>query len=489
VAPVSETDVLGDPAAGRLAIRGGGLRVAGYAVGAVLTAGTSVLLLRYLSVEDFGAYVTVTSLVAIVAGVTEAGLGLVAQRDWIAAPDERRRAGIVAAVVGMRLAATPVGVLLALGFGVVAGYEGPMLVGIAVAGAGLVIATVAASLTVPLVAQLRLGAVTAADLARSFSIMATIVVVVVVGGSFSALFLAHVFGGIAMLAVTAGVLGGAAVLRPSFDWERWRPLLVAAAPVAAAAVVNVVYLRLLVVLMSLLADAEATGLFATSYRILEVFTAVPVLMMGAAFPILSYAGAGDDEPRLAYALQRMFEAGLLASGLIALVLVAAAEPIVVLLGGEEYRGAAQVLQVQSLALVGAFLTQVWALGLVAVHRQRALITVNVVALATAVVGGAVLIPTAGEHGAAVAAVVGELVLAGTCAAMLVRARPALRPGLRRPLRIVLAGLVAAGVGVIPGLPDVAAAAASGAVFLVVAKALGAVPDELTDAVRRYGARR
>jgi O-antigen/teichoic acid export membrane protein len=307
-----------------------------------------------------------------------------------------------------------------------------------------------------------------------------------VGGSFATLLLAHVFGGIAMLAVTVGVLGGAAVLRPSFDWARWRPLIVAAAPIAAAAVVNVVYLRLLVVLMSVLADPVETGLFATSYRILEVFTAVPVVMMGAAFPILSYAGAGDDEPRLAYALQRMVEAGLLASGLIALVLVAAAEPIVVLLGEDEYRDAAPVLQIQSLALVGAFLTQVWALGLVAVHRQRALITVNVVALSTALGLGLLLIPAAGEEGAAVAAVVGELVLASTCAVMLVRARPALRPQLGRPLRIVLAALVALAAGLIPGLGDVVAAAISAAVFLVVAKLLGAVPDELLHAVRRYG---
>jgi O-antigen/teichoic acid export membrane protein len=319
--------------------------------------------------------------------------------------------------------------------------------------------------------------------------MATIVVVVVAGGSFSALFLAHVFGGIAMLVVTVAVLGGAAVLRPTFHWERWRPLLGAAAPIAAAAVVNVIYLRLLVVLMSLLADAEETGLFATSYRILEVFTAIPVLMMGAAFPILSYAGAGDDQPRLAYALQRMVEAGLLVSGLIALVLVAAAEPIVLLLGGDDYRDAAPVLQVQALALVGAFLTQVWALGLVAVHRQRALIVVNAVALATALAGGAVLIPAAGEHGAAIAAVIGELVLAGTCAAMLVRARPALRPQLGRPLRIVLAGVAAVAVGLIPGLPDVAAAVASAAIFIGLAKVAGAIPDELLDAVRRYGGER
>ena len=481
---MSETDVLGGPAAGPRAIRGGGLRVAGYGAGAVLTAATSVLLLRYLSVEDFGAYVTITSLVAIVGGITEAGLGLVAQREWIAARGADERREIVSAVVGIRLAATPVGVAVALAFGVAAGYNGTLLAGIALAGAGLVVANVAASLTVPLGAELRFGAVTAAELARQFAIMLVIVAVVVAGGSLATLFLAHVAGGFAMLAVTLAALGGAAMLRPTVSWERWRPLLIAAAPVAAAAVVNVVYLRLLVVLMSLIAEPVETGLFATSYRILEVFAGVPVLMMSAAFPILAHAGA-SDERRLAYALQRMVEAGLLVAALIVLVLVAAAEPIVVLLGGEEYRAAAPVLQLQAVALLGAFLTQVWALGLVAVHRQRALITVNAVALATALTAGGVLIPIAGADGAAGAAVLGEFVLASTCAVMLVRARPALRPQLARPLRVIGAALVGFAAGLLPGLPDIAAAALSAAVFLGVAWLLGAVPAELVDAVRRY----
>jgi O-antigen/teichoic acid export membrane protein len=481
---VSETDVLGGPSAGRRAVRGGGLRVAGYGAGALLTAVTSLLLLRYLSVEDFGVYVTVTSLVAIVAGLTEAGLGLVAQRDWIAAPDDGERREIVAAVVGMRLVATPVGVLVALGFGLAAGYDNRLLAGIAIAGVGLVIANVASALTVPLVAQLRLGAVTAADLARSLAIMGTIAIVVVAGGSLAALFIAHIAGAIAMLAVTAAVLGGAAMLRPSFDRTRWRTLIVAAAPVAAATVVNVVYLRLLVILMSILADPVETGLFGTSYRILEVFAGIPVLMMGAAFPILAHAGAAD-EPRLAYALQRMVEAGLLIAGLAVLVLVAAAEPIVLLLGDEEYRAAGPVLQIQALALVGAFLTQVYALGLVAIHRQRALVTVNVVALATALTSGLILIPLWDEKGAALAAVLGELTLAATCLTLLVRARPGLRPQAGRPLKLLLAGVVAYAAGLVPGLPDVAAAAVSAAVFLGLAAVLRAIPDELLDAVRRY----
>ena len=49
-------DVLADSTAGAKAIRGGALRVVGYGAGMVLTAVTSVALLRYLGVDDFGRY-------------------------------------------------------------------------------------------------------------------------------------------------------------------------------------------------------------------------------------------------------------------------------------------------------------------------------------------------------------------------------------------------------------------------------------------------
>jgi O-antigen/teichoic acid export membrane protein len=182
----------------------------------------------------------------------------------------------------------------------------------------------------------------------------------------------------------------------------------------------------------------------------------------------------------------MVEAGRLVAGLIVVVVIAAAEPIILLLGGADYGAAAGVLQIQALALVGVFLTQVWALGLVAVHRQRALIVVNAVALTTALVSGSILIPLAGDHGAAIAAVVGELVLAGTCVVMLVRARPGLRPHPGRPLRLIAAAAVTVGGGfLVPGLPDVLVAVLSAAVFLTAAWFLRAIPEELHQALRRY----
>jgi O-antigen/teichoic acid export membrane protein len=478
---MADVHQLDEPAAGRRALRGGGLRVAGYGVNAILTAATSVILLRYLSVEGFGAYVTVTSLVAIVAGITEAGLGLVAQREWIAAEDDAARADVISTTVGVRLVITPVALGLALLFGVAAGYSHVLLAGIAIAGAGVLIVNVASSLSVPLVAQLRLGIVTAADLARAATILLALAVMVVAGASLSTLFLAHVAGGVAMAAVTIVALHGTAPLRPTFDWQRWRPLLAAALPMAVATVVNVIYLRALVVLMSLLAGEREVGLFATSFRIIEVFAGVPVLMMGAAFPILVRAGS-SDEPRLAYALQRMVEAGLLVGGLAVLVLVAAADPIVVLLGGHGYEDAAPVLQIQAFALLGVFLSQVFALGLVAVHRQRALALANLLALVTGLGAGLILIPASGATGAAVAAIAGELGLSTICLVALLRARPNLRPSPGRPLRVLLA--LALGIGAGLPLPDIAGAAVGIVVFVGAAALLRAIPAELFEALRR-----
>jgi O-antigen/teichoic acid export membrane protein len=484
---VTETEgttsqVLRDSSAGGKAIRGGIVRVLGYGLSMALTAVASLVLLRYLGVDDFGRYATVTALVAIVQGLTDAGLNVVGQREYVLRRTAADQDDLVADVVAIRLAITPLGVGIAALFAVVAGYDAQMVAGTLIAGSGLVVANVAVSLTLPLAANLRLGWVTFIDVMRNAAIAVVVAVLAAVGTSLAPLFAAQLAGGIAALAATLVALGRAGRIAPRFALARWRPLLVAAAPMAASLVLNVIYLRTLLVMMSLLADPQETGLFATSARILEVFLGVPILMIGAAFPILVQAGA-DDAARLAYATGRLVHASLLVGILLALILAIGAEPIVVLLGGDAYRDAAPVLRIQALVLVPAFLTQVGAFGLVSLHRQRALVVINVVALVTVLALGAVLIPAAGEIGAAVAAVAGETALAVTAIGLLSRARRELRPDPRPLSRLVPAVAAALAVTLIPGVPASVEAALAAFVFAGVAWLLGAVPAELLDALR------
>jgi len=238
----------------------------------------------------------------------------------------------------------------------------------------------------------------------------------------------------------------------------------------------------LVILTSLLASDQATGYFGTSFRIFEVLFGLPLVILSVALPVLSVAGA-EDEERLRYSLQRLTEMALMLSVLFVLVIVAAAEPVIVFLAGEEFRGAAPVLQIQAVALIPVFLGQTWQLALVSIRRQSALAWATGTALVLVIALGLALIPAYEATGAAVAAVLAESALALLLLWFLRREQPAVVPSFRFVPRVALAGALATLFLFLP-ISGVAAAAAAAIVFVAAIYLLGALPPELLAAFRR-----
>jgi O-antigen/teichoic acid export membrane protein len=481
----AEPDVIAGSEAGGKVIRGGALRSAGYLAGMVLGAGVAVLLLRHLGVVDFGHYVTVMALVSIAAGVAEGGLNVIGQRQWTHAGDAAARKRLIADIVGIRLVLTGSAMVIATGFAAVAGYGGTLVLGTALAGAGTVLAVTATTLAMPLTMQLRLGAITAVDFTQQLGTFVGITVLVVVGATLLPFFAVQLFAGGCTIAVALLLAGKATSLRPRFDRGEWLTLLRAMGPVAVAIAVNQVYLRILVVLMSLMSTAHQTGLFATAFRVNDIFVGLPIFMVGAAFPVLAHAGRAD-EARLAYALQRLAQVALVVALAVVLGTAIAAETVVKILGGAQYAGAGPVLRIQIFALIGASLTQVWSLALVAIDRQRALVITNAVALAIAVVLGLVLIPARDAMGASIAAACGELTLALANLTMLVRARPALRPDPGFLWRVGLSAALGAACALLP-IPALAAAVVAVIVFILAALVTHALPREVLIELLRRGA--
>jgi O-antigen/teichoic acid export membrane protein len=475
-------EILGLPTAGPKAVRGGTLRTTSYLVSTGAVAVASIFLLRHLGVTDFGRYVTVMSLVAVVAALSDAGLTMVGQREYVLLPTKQGRRTLVADVLGIRLLITPVGVVLATLFALAAGYTDAMTLGALIAGLGLLLGNGAKTFTLPLTASLRLGSAAAVQLGQSLTIVAGMAVLIAAGAGLLPFFTVQVAAGLVSLVLAAILVGPTYRVAPRTAWREWRPLLSEAAPLGLAIVVNMLYLRALVVLTSVLASGFETGLFATSYRVLEITVGVSAVMVSAAFPILAHAGP-RDEPRLAYVLQRLLEVSMLVAVALVLLLAIGAGPIIDIIGGHAYQDAGPVLRIQAFALLGAFAGGVWTAGLVGIRRQSALILTNVIALIAVLVLGGAFVPWLGAKGAAIAAVLGEAALALAVLVMLVRARPALLPRFGFALRLAAAALLGLACVLIPGLPLLARAVLAAAVYSVAAYALGAVPAEVLDAFR------
>ncbi|MDQ3164496.1 MAG: oligosaccharide flippase family protein [Actinomycetota bacterium] len=475
------TDVLRTGEAGGKVIRGGVLRGAGYAAGILLGAGTSVLLLRHLGVADFGRYGVVIALLGIVGGITDAGLTAVGSRELAIRPAAERPA-LMRNLVALRILLTSAGVVVATLFALAAGYDGVVVAGTAVAGVGILLLHTQSTLMMPLAIELRYGSITLVETLRHALTLVGIAALVVAGASLFAFFTIPVAVGVATVALTPFLVAGMRGMSPSVDRATAFALLRESLPLAAAIAMNVVYLRLLVLLVSLGTDDTETGLFATSFRVFEILLGIPTLVLGVALPLLAVAGAEDRE-RLRYAVQRLTETALAVSLLLVLVTVVLARPAIRLLGDGEYDDAAPMLQLQAFALIGIFLSQVWTLALVSLRRQRDVALANGIALVVVVALGLGLVNAYEGIGGAATAVASETLLAVLVYVFLFRADRDAAPRLRfapRPLAAAGAGAL---VALVLPLSAWIAAPLAALVFVGVAIVTGAVPPEVLPALR------
>ena len=473
-------DVLHTSEAGPKVIRGGVLRFGGYAAGVLLGAVASVFLLRHLGVVEFGQYVTVMSLVAIVAGVTDAGLTVVGSRELAQRPLGEQRERLVANILAVRLLLTPAGVLAATAFAAIAGYSERLVWGTLLAGAGVVLVSAQASMTLLLTVELKNGRVTVAELVKQVVSVAGIVGLALAGAALLPFFAVQILTGVVVLAITPLLLGRRGLVRPRIDRAEIGPLIRQAMPIAAAFVLGILYFRVLVILTSLISSERETGLFATSFRILELLVGIPLLLAGVVLPVAA-AAAGTDQARLTYILQRVTEAALLGATVLAVAVAIGAEPVIVLLGGEEYRGAGPILSIQAFALIGIFLSQAFTVGLLAARLQKEIAITSALGLASIFLFGLVLIPLADAAGAAAAGVAADLLLAIFTLVALRRTQAGREIDFRFVPKVVVAGLAAGAVALVPAVPALALAALAVLVFVGVAYALGVVPTEIAHA--------
>jgi len=479
-------DVLAGPDVAHRVVRGGAARFGGFVVVNLLGVAGAVILLRYLGVSDFGRYGVVIALVGIVGGIAEAGLNITGSRELSLRPRGPERRRLLGAVLGVRLLLSTLAVFASMAFAVAAGYDHVMVVGTALAGAGAVLIGAQTTLTLPLGVELKNGLLALSEIIKQVILFVGIGALAVLGATLEPFFALQIAVGAGGLLAVPFLVNRSELAWPTVSREDWRSLAITAFPVALASVLTVLYTRILIVLSSLLTSEYQTGLFVTSARIVEMLGGLAMLMAGVILPVATVA-ARDDRGRLRYVLLHTTKVSLLIGGLLALVVLIAARPIVVVLGGEEFAPAASVLRLQAPVILTIFLIYPWTAFMIADGRRRDLVRCMLLGLCLVVVAGAAFIALFEARGAGLAAVVADLVLAATVLGAVRRVAGGTWPlDLAYLIRFAVAAVAAAGAagGAVTLLPAVLAAGVAAAVFVAAAFALHLVPDELSSLVPR-----
>jgi O-antigen/teichoic acid export membrane protein len=472
--------ILDSPTAGGRVIRGGVLRIGTYAAGVALGIASAALMTRHLGVEDFGRYVIVTSLIAIVGGLTDAGVANIAAREF-ATREREERDRLIANVIGIRLGVACLGVAAAAGFAFVAGYDRTMILGTVLAGIGLVIGTVQQTYSIPIGVALRFGWLSTLDLLRQIAFVAVIVVLLFADAGLLPFLAATIPASVLVLAVAIPLVRGTAPLLPRFQRSEWLRIVHLVGVYAAAAAVGTIYVSAVIVTTSLVGTAEESGYLGAAFRVFTVLAGIPLLLVSTAFPVLARA-AHTDRERLQYAVQRLIDIALIVGTWMALATIFGAGVAIDIVAGADFEPAVPALEIQAVALLATFLAVTGAFALVSLRRHVALLGGNVVGLAASVVLTAALVPEFGAEGAAVAMAIAEGALVLLYGLALFGSR-VVHYDLDLVPRIAIAGALAAALVLTP-LEDVALVVAATLVYWGALFALRGIPGEVIDALLR-----
>ncbi len=479
-AAVDPLDVLDTSGAGGLIIRGGVMRFGGYAAAVGLSVLSTGLLTRYLEPAGFSRYTTILSLVGVVAVITDAGMSNLGTREF-AVREGSDRDALMRDLLGLRVSLTLIGVMLAFAFALAAGYDGTLLLGTLAASIATVALVFQHTLSIPLSASLRLGTLSALELARQLITVGAIVALVLAGTGLLPLLTVTLVANLLLVPLTALFVRGQISMRLELHPRRWLELLSLTVSFSLATAVGTIYVYTAQILTSLVATPHQSGLFAAPFRVFVVTAGVPGLLVGGALPMLARA-ARDDRERLGYALQRIFEVSLILGVAAVLSTLAGAKFIIAVVAGPTFAGSAPVLQIMGVAMLASFLTAGWGFALLSLKRYRGLLLVNAAALVVSFALTLTLASAHGARGAAVATLCGEVTLSLGSLLVLLRGHPEYRPRLGVVAKVALAAAPGFAVVIALNLSSFESMLLALVLYGLLIVLTKAIPEELTELV-------
>lgn len=325
-------------------------------VGRFLTLLYVMLVARALAPDGFGQLMTVSAYLTILGAVTDFGVTVITVRDVARDP------GLAGAYLRRALvlrSAMAAAAFLALGLvGLVAGYAADQEQLFWVGGLSLLPMAVTGAFSAILTAREQIARVAGLSTLGAFVMLVSAWPVLAAGWG--------VTGLLAVLALVNALEAGLAAswvlgsVRPvAAAGERawlaaWR-LLRRAWPYGCFTILTMVYLRAATIVLSTNGGPEAVGVYNAAFKLVEALTALPLALMGGLFPLM----AAQSRQGTAGPLGDTYRSAVRVLGVLALPvavgLTILATPIIALVYGTRYEGAAPVLRILVWGLVLLYL--------------------------------------------------------------------------------------------------------------------------------------
>ncbi len=198
-------------------------------------------------------------------------------------------------------------------------------------------------------------------------------------------------------------------LTPTIDRPLMRSWWRLALPFALSAVFSRLYSYADTIMLSKMAGETAVGIYSIPTKLTYAFQFVPLALVAAVYPRLSEFFIKDKQA-MSLLFGQSLKYLLVVVAPITAGIIALAAPVIVLVGGVKYLPSTEPLQILMIGLFFSFLSFPIGSCVNAANKQSTQTTIVACALITNLVLNTLLIPVYGVAGAALAAVMGNIML-------------------------------------------------------------------------------
>lgn len=200
-------------------------------------------------------------------------------------------------------------------------------------------------------------------------------------------------------------------IRLAFDWTVWKTILKRAWPIGVSIILNLIYLKTDVLLLSVMKNQKDVGLYGAPYKLIDAITTFAMMFMGLILPLLAAAWAKRDLERFKKVFQKTF------NGLVIVIvpmIVGAyftGEQLMVLVAGQAFAASGMVFSILVLGASALFVGSLFAHTIVALDKQKMVIWGYAVDAAVSLALYLIFIPKYSYIGAAWVTVFSEMLIA------------------------------------------------------------------------------
>lgn len=360
-------------------------------MGKVLSIGASLVVVKIVTgfgASFYGNYVTAYEFLAFFGIIADAGLFAIAVRDMSKRPEKSEF--VLSNVFSMRL-------LLIIGVTILAGISAqfvptyPLLVklGIWITGLSMALTIVAGTLSSVLQARMKIQYFSGSLVLGKIILALLIFFVSRNTGLFENVFFTMLWAGVISNVIFCSFVTYFASreirIRLGFDFEWWKKTFRTSLPYGLALILQTLYLRIDVILISIILGASAVGIYGVATRILESFLILGVFFGQAILPRLS--SQEEDHHKAERTLSWGMEMLLIFSLPIIIGTFLFSPQIIQLISSGEYLsrvgflGSDMILTLLVMTVFFAYFNQLFTFTLVSKNKQNYLLFVNGTALA------------------------------------------------------------------------------------------------------------